>query len=102
VNTNTVHDLLQIPKKSYVYLVSFQQSNHLRPHHDFWGTLYMECANTSAFVGSEVSTAVTMKNAVFLGVMPCGSCKKGRFGGSYRPHHQDDKNRRATNSVSSN
>jgi hypothetical protein len=22
--------------------------------------------------------------------MPCGSCKNGRFGGTYRLHHQDD------------
>jgi hypothetical protein len=30
----------------------------------------------------EVFTAVTMKNGVFWVVTPCGSCKKGRFGGT--------------------
>jgi hypothetical protein len=29
----------------------------------------------------EVSTAVTMKNAMFWDVTPCGSCKNRRFGG---------------------
>jgi hypothetical protein len=30
----------------------------------------------------EVFTAVTMKNGVFWEVMPCGSCKSRRFGGT--------------------
>jgi hypothetical protein len=30
----------------------------------------------------EVFTAVTMKNGVFWDVMPCGSCKNRRFGGT--------------------
>jgi hypothetical protein len=30
----------------------------------------------------EVFTAVTTKNAVFWDVMPCGSCKNRRFGGT--------------------
>jgi hypothetical protein len=30
----------------------------------------------------EVFTAVTMKNGVFWGVTPCGSCKNRRFGGT--------------------
>jgi hypothetical protein len=30
----------------------------------------------------EVFTAVIMKNGVFLDVMPCGSCKNRRFGGT--------------------
>jgi hypothetical protein len=42
-----------------------------------------------------------MKKAVLLEVMPCGSCKNRRFGGTYRLHHQGDKNRPARN-VSSN
>jgi hypothetical protein len=32
----------------------------------------------------EVFTAVTMKNGVFWDVMPCGSRKNRRFGGTYR------------------
>jgi hypothetical protein len=43
-----------------------------------------------------------MKNDVFLDVMPCGLCKNRRFGGTYRIHHQGEKNRRVTNNVSSN
>jgi hypothetical protein len=30
-------------------------------------------------------------------VVPCGSCKNQRVGGTYRLHHQGDKNRRARN-----
>jgi hypothetical protein len=41
--------------------------------------------------------AVTMKNTVFWDVTPCDSCKSRRFGGTYRFHHQGDKNRRARN-----
>jgi hypothetical protein len=33
-------------------------------------------------------TAVTMKNAVFWDVAPCGSCKNRRFGGTWRLLHQ--------------
>jgi hypothetical protein len=42
--------------------------------------------------GSEV--AQTLKNAVFLDVTPCGSCNNRRFEGTYRLHHQGDKNQR--------
>jgi hypothetical protein len=41
----------------------------------------------------EVFTAVTMKNGVFWDVMPHGSCKNRRFGGTWRLHHEGDKNR---------
>jgi hypothetical protein len=34
-----------------------------------------------------------VKNAVFWDVTPCGSCDSRRFGGTYRLHHQSDKNR---------
>jgi hypothetical protein len=34
------------------------------------------------YVRFEVSMAVTMKNAVFWDVTPCGSCKNRRFGGT--------------------
>jgi hypothetical protein len=36
---------------------------------------------------------MTMKNAVFWDVTPCGSCKNRHFEGTYRLHHQGDKNR---------
>jgi hypothetical protein len=41
-------------------------------------------------------------SAVFWEVMPCGSCKNRRFGGTYRLHHQGEKNQRAGNNVNSN
>jgi hypothetical protein len=34
-----------------------------------------------------------MKNGVFWDVMPCGSCKNRRFGGTWRLLHQGNKNR---------
>jgi hypothetical protein len=37
-------------------------------------------------------TMATMKNAVFWDVAPFGACKKPRFGGKYRLHHQGNKN----------
>jgi hypothetical protein len=46
--------------------------------------------------------AVTMKYTVFWDVMQCGSCKNRSFGGLYRLDHQGDKNRRASNNISSN
>jgi hypothetical protein len=36
---------------------------------------------------------VTVKETVFWGITPCGSCKDQNFGGKYRLHHQVDKNR---------
>jgi hypothetical protein len=50
----------------------------------------------------EVYAAVTMKNAVFWDVTPCSYCKNRRFGGRFCLHHQDDKNQRTRNRVSSN
>jgi hypothetical protein len=46
--------------------------------------------------------AVTMKNAVFWDVTPCGSCKNRRFGEIFRLHNLSDKNRRVGNNGSSN
>jgi hypothetical protein len=40
------------------------------------------------------------KNAVFWDELPCDSCKNRRFGETYRPLHQDEKNQQARNSVS--
>jgi hypothetical protein len=44
---------------------------------------------------------VTMENAVFWDIMPCGSCKNRRFRGMYCFHHQSDKNWWAGNNFSS-
>jgi hypothetical protein len=41
----------------------------------------------------EVFMAATMKNIVFWDMMPCGSHKNRCFGGTYRHHHQGDRNR---------
>jgi hypothetical protein len=49
--------------------------------------------NIFLIVRFEVFTAVTMKNGVFCVVMPCGSCKNRRFGGTWSLLHQGDKNR---------
>jgi hypothetical protein len=43
-----------------------------------------------------------MNNAVLWDVTPCCSCNNRRFEGTYRLHHQGDKNRRARKNVSSN
>jgi hypothetical protein len=50
----------------------------------------------------EQSLRMTLKNAVFWDVTQCGSYKNRRFGGSYRLHHQGEKNQRARNNVSCN
>jgi hypothetical protein len=39
-------------------------------------------SNKNGPVSFEVFTVVTMKNGVFWDVMPCGSCKNRRFGGT--------------------
>jgi hypothetical protein len=47
----------------------------------------------------EVFKAVTMKNAVFLDVTLCGSCKNPHFGGTYSLHHRGDKTQLTRNSY---
>jgi hypothetical protein len=42
-----------------------------------------------------------LKNTVFWDVMLCGPCKNRRFGGIYSLHHQNGKNHRGRNNVSS-
>jgi hypothetical protein len=44
--------------------------------------LCIDIANKSIYVRFEAFMAVTMKNGVFWDVMPCGSCKNRRFGGT--------------------
>jgi hypothetical protein len=46
--------------------------------------------------------AEAVKNAVFWDVVSCGSCKNRRFGGTYRLHHQGEKDQQARNNVNSN
>jgi hypothetical protein len=54
------------------------------------------------YVRFEVFTAVTLKNVVFWYVVSYGSCKNPRFGGTYRLHHQGEKNRWTRRNVSRN
>jgi hypothetical protein len=61
-------------------------------HKGFLGC-HDECMKLLDCLRLEVFTAVTMKNAVFWDVMPCGSCKNRRFGGTWRLLHQGDTNR---------
>jgi hypothetical protein len=44
------------------------------------------------FATTEFFTTVTMKNALFWDVTPCGSCKNRCFGGRYCLYDQGDKN----------
>jgi hypothetical protein len=65
---------------------------------------YLKSYNTLScchFVRFEVFTTVTVENAFFWDVTPCGFRKKRRFGGTYCLHHQGGKNQRARN-VSNN
>jgi hypothetical protein len=52
------------------------------------------------YVRFEVSTAVTMKNAVFWDMMLCRSCVNQRFGGTYHFHLQGRKIHKRGTSVS--
>jgi hypothetical protein len=60
--------------------------------------------STGCYVGYPVKYAIAclgevsaltnqLKNVVFWDVTSRGSCKNQRFGGTYRLHHQGDKNR---------
>jgi hypothetical protein len=64
----TIRDLVCHSKNIHVYLIvagSCQTDITIRSIYRF-----------------EVFTAVTMNNGVFWDVMPCGSCKNRRFGGT--------------------
>jgi hypothetical protein len=56
----------------------------------------MKVITNSSDVRFEVSTAVTKKNTVFLGVTLYDSCKTRHFGETSCLHHQGDKNWRAS------
>jgi hypothetical protein len=61
---------------------------------------FMKIFCRTCCVRFQVSTAVTVKNAVFWDVTPCGSCKNLRFRGTYRLHHQSERNQRVRRYVS--
>jgi hypothetical protein len=59
---------------------------------------------STSFVGVKwsVSNICAPKNVVFWDVTLFGHCKNRHFGGTYRLHHQDDKNQRARSNFNSN
>jgi hypothetical protein len=62
--------------------------------------IYIYTAYTIALICQFSQHVSKMKNAAFWDVMPYGSCKNRRFGGTYHLHHQGDKNRLTRNNVS--
>jgi hypothetical protein len=60
-------------------------------------------ANTMhlCYVNDEIFTAVSMKNAVFWGVMPWVPFNNRRFVGIYHLRQQSERNQRARNNVRS-
>jgi hypothetical protein len=70
-------------------------SHHWRQHENKYVQLCLSCK-----IGD--FTAVTMKNAVFWDVTPCGYCKNRCLRRTYRFHRQGDKNLWTRNNVSSN
>jgi hypothetical protein len=63
-------DLVVLAYDTALHLVG----SEFNPKSDMWTDHF--------FVRFEVSMVVTMKNGVFWDVMPCGSCKNRRFGGT--------------------
>jgi hypothetical protein len=77
VMSSQPRDHLQADKNTYLLPLILSSCVTLR-----------SCSNSSS-VGSEVFTAVTMKNAVLWDVAPCRYCEMNRcFGESYRHHLQ--------------
>jgi hypothetical protein len=65
-------------------IASFQiHSNLLFTYHPALSAFWSDTVVCKILAEFEVFTAVTMKNAVFWDVTPCGSCKNRRFGGKY-------------------
>jgi hypothetical protein len=75
---------------SGLYCVRFHIARGLS---DCGARLNISLAKFLRIVRFEVFTEVTVKNAVFCVVTPCGSCNNRRFGGTWRLLHQSDKNR---------
>jgi hypothetical protein len=66
----------------------------------FTQTLNFSSCNNTKSVGFEVLTAVIKKSTVFWDITPCSQWKvKGRFGGTYRLHLQDQRISRARNQL---
>jgi hypothetical protein len=93
-------------------LITLSGSTHVGWVREVWGCIQncewphhasQRCANRyeNKRKCCRIFTAVTMKNAFFWDVTPCGSCKNRRFGGSCHLHLQGRKHPRAKKSVSS-
>jgi hypothetical protein len=89
----------------------FRESRPVRPHPigtgGKWGILFTPKLERSSWQDESNppkchKIRVDMKNGVFWDVTPCGSCKKRRFGGTWRLLHQGDKNRWTRNNTSCN
>jgi hypothetical protein len=75
-------------------------SGGARRHCDAFAGSGSEFAGRDAAVRTTVTGVWTKrKNAVFLDVTPCGSCKNRHFAGTYRLHNQSEKNRRPRNNI---
>jgi hypothetical protein len=101
----TVHKTNKIqkraePKERDIELLINNNNNKLYSCVMCSGSEILSWSNQSAtyeYVRFEIFTAVTMKNAVYWDVTPCGSCRDRCFGGTYRLHHQGDKNNVSSN-----
>jgi hypothetical protein len=51
-------------------------------------TIFKKCGRGLVSVRAEVLTEVTLKNAVFWDMTPCGPYMNRCFAGMYRLHHQ--------------
>jgi hypothetical protein len=72
---------------------------HFEPHRKHINSP-LQIPASYCFVRFVVSTAVTMKDAVFWGVTPCSSCENRRFEGMYHLHHQGEQNQQTSKNIS--
>jgi hypothetical protein len=67
-------DILPTAHDSFLYII---KTNFI-----LWGGQCVSCSTRYNYVRFEGFAAVTLKNAVFWDVTPCGSSKNRRFGGT--------------------
>jgi hypothetical protein len=89
--TNPVHTTSSYPSKIHFNIIEPHTSTLSDSQH-LW-----DCSTAnSLFI---ICGPSPNKFTVFWDVTPCDSCKKRRFGGTLRLHHQGDKNRWTSNNV---
>jgi hypothetical protein len=64
--------------------------------------LYLYSILCGVLLSTNKTNSMAIKNGIFWDIMPCGSCKNRRFGGTYRLLHQGDKNQWTRNNASCN